>query len=474
MNIHIPNDKQIEIFCLSAMMNNINAANEGFGALDDSDFFDSDHKKIFILFKQTFNADYGCSLETMVAALKKPEGNFSLNYLLNIDSQFWTGMPYEDYFSKLKNLSSLRKAIYAANELLLNASKSGAEFDSIIADHQNKIMLSMGISQKTLTPRDLLEEFRKDKGFIDYALWKRERYHQGLPTYDGVLSGYPILDATLGSFQNGGIYYIGARTSMGKTTFILNIMSKILATKKIGIFSLEMDARMIFEKLLCIHCDIKYSKFSLGNFTDEEIDRIRSLETSLKDRHIFIEDEQALSISKLAARAKRMKNNHGIEILFVDYLTLIKANTNYPTKHMQVDEVSKGLQSLAKALKIPVICLAQLNRSSVSTNEKSSNRPSLSHFRESGSIEEDADGCLLLHRPEYYNRIDKPGLIEVIVAKNRIMGTLTTIDFSCTSLVSERYHELPTLEQERQKQRDKEFDDAIGVPQNRYEKSEVY
>jgi replicative DNA helicase len=147
----------------------------------------------------------------------------------------------------------------------------------------------------------------------------------------------------------------------------------------------------------------------------------------------------------LTARAKRMKKSHDIEILFIDYLTLIKSDSRHATKHMQVDEVSKGLQSLAKALKIPVVCLAQLNRASTG---KDGDVPTLTSFRESGSIEEDADGCLLIHRPDYYNPTAKPGYVELIIAKNRIMGTLKKIDYSCNFSVSDRYFECLPLEED--------------------------
>ena len=150
---------------------------------------------------------------------------------------------------------------------------------------------------------------------------------------------------------------------------------------------------------------------------------------------------QAYPFLKLCARAKRLKTNHKIDILFIDYLTLVKGNQHFTNKHLMVDDVSKGLQALAKSLNIPIVCLAQLNRSAAE-----SGRPTLSHFRESGSIEEDADACLLLHRPEYYQPTEKPGLVEVIVAKNRIMGTIKTIHFSCDAKVSDKYHECEEIQ----------------------------
>lgn len=463
MQVNLPQDLKLEVFCLGAIISSINAANEAFSLLDESDFFNPDHKKIFTLMKSSYSDEAGCNLYTMSHKMDKEEGNYSKSYLLYLEGNAWSGMPYDEYFQQVKNLASLRKSCFAAQELLINACLPNASYDEVIGEHQNKLLKTMGINFSTLTANHLYNDYKNNMSFVDYALWKRDRFHRGLPTYEGVRCHFPLLDKTLGSFQNGGLYYIGARTSMGKTTLILNLISNMMKHNRVGIFSLEMDAQMIFEKLLCIFCDIKYSDFSQGNFPDEHLERIKSMEPFLKKDCIFIEDEQSLPLSKLIARAKRMKKTNNIEILFIDYLTLIRSDTKYPTKHMQVDEVSKGLQSLAKVLKIPVVCLAQLNRASIG-NEDS--RPTLAHFRESGSIEEDADGCILIHRPEYYNKNTKPGQVELIVAKNRIMGTLKTIDYSCDYTISDRYHESLPLEEEMKKARDevleKQFDKNMG------------
>lgn len=452
--VHIPQDGELELRCLGAIFSSTNAANEAFVSLSDEDFFNPKNKKIFHALKEVYSFDKSCSLESVCAHLSEKKENINKRELFSISILGWSGMSYSEYYERLNKFTQLRRAYYAGKELIDRVVQQGANYDEIIAHHQNQILLSMGACNDVITAYEIYNDYRKEMSYIDYAMWRRERFLQGLPTYEGVLSGFPLLDNTLGSFQNGGLYYVGARTSMGKTTFILNLISKMLNKYRIGVFSLEMDAQMIFEKLICIHADIKYSKFSRGDFTLEQMERIKSLEPTLSKDCLFIEDEQALSLAKLCARAKRMKINHNIDILFIDYLTLIKADTKYPSKHMQVDEVSKGLQSLAKALKIPVVCLAQLNRAAAG---KDGERPTLAHFRESGSIEEDADACLLIHRPEYYNQNDKPGSIEVNIAKNRIMGTLKTIQFSCNSMVSERYHELEDIKKMMDDRREKEF-----------------
>ncbi len=455
MQINIPQDLKIEVFCLAAILNHIDAANEAFSTLDDSDFSDADHKRFYAVMKSTFTEDTGCSLYTIMNKMDKQEGNFTKDYLLYLSSSAWSGMPYEEYFASLRNLTGLRKSVYAAQELLLKATKPNAVYEEVIADHQSKILGTMGINNSCISAKDLYSNYKNNMSFIDYSIWKREQFLQGKPTYEGVKSHFPLLDQTLGTFQNGALYYFGARTSMGKTTVILNIMNNMMKSARIGMFSLEMEASMILEKLLCIHCDIKYSEYSIGNFTNEELERMRSVAKIIGDDRIFFEPESGMSLAKLTTRAKRMKKSYNIDVLFIDYLTLIKADSKHPNKHMQVDEISKGLQALAKSLKIPIICLAQLNRASIG---KDGDRPSLAHFRESGSIEEDADGCILIHRPEYYNANNKPGHIEFIVAKNRIMGTLKTIDYHCDFKISDRYKELPPIDEQMRYAQEREFE----------------
>lgn len=455
MQINLPHDIELEALCLSAVMCSVNAANAAYGFLNEQDFFDSNLKIVYKLFKEVYESGQECNLHSMICALKKPIGNVDRNYICNIDGRAWGGVDFDYYFKQLKNFSSLRGAINVGKDLIFESCKQSANFEMVIADHQTKLLGTMGSLKDTVLPKEIIENFRDDKNIFDYSLWRRDRFRKGLPTWNGVISGYNKLDNTLGGFQNGGLYYIGARTSMGKTTFLLNLINKMVIKYRVGFFSLEMSSETIVEKLMTNMADLKYNKFVSGNFSDEELERMRSLAPFYAKDNLFIEDEQSLTISKISARAKRLKNNYNIDILFIDYLTLIKNNQQHTTKHMQVDEVSKGLQALGKSLNIPIVCLAQLNRSAVSEN---GNRPTMSQFRESGSIEEDADACILLHRPEYYNKNEKPGMIEIIIAKNRIMGTLETINFTCNSQVSDRYHEATDIQEQIKKDDAKQYE----------------
>jgi len=437
---------------MAAILSSFEAADEAANALNEDDFYDADHSKLFSLIKELIKERIPVNPMTLAKRIDKPSGNFSWDYLLGVGHEYFSGMDYLSYFQQLRNLTALRRLIYMLNSTVNDAASEGANYESLIGNFYANLLKIENKTSGAIHPKELLNDFKRGMSYLEFIDWRRDRFFKGLPAFDGVPTGYPRLDAALGSFQNGAIYYIGARTSMGKTTFLLNLVSNIIKTKKVSIFSLEMDAQMVFEKLMCIYADLKYAKFSSGNYSQEERERLTSLVPFFETCNLWFDDEQGLTISKLVSRANRLVKVYGVEIIFIDYLTLIKSVGKHPNKHMQIDEISKGIQALAKQLNIPIVVLAQLNRAA-----GDGDRPSLTSFRESGSIEEDADACLLIHREEYYNPGTKPGLIDVIIAKNRIMGKLCTIPFSCNSQASERYYELEPVEDELKRIKDQQL-----------------
>lgn len=445
MKIELPQDAKLEALVLSAMMTSINACNECFVKLDESDFFDERNKHIFQAIKAVAGQDGVVIIETVVNNLKEQNiKDFDLNYVTQVQYEGWLGMPYEEFMDKIKDLNHLRKLVFMGKELIFKGCQEEANPDLLIGDINKNINEILGLKNtKTHTWESLTTNFKGEQSFLEHTEWRFSRHKNNLPVYDGVPCGYHLLDKTLGMFQKGGLYYIGARTSMGKTTFLVNMMRNMLnSDKSVGMFSLEMPASTIFAKLLACHVDVPYKRWFYGDLDTEEFQRFEAATKQVEMWKLVLEDQAGLDIAKVKARAYRMKQAYKIDILLVDYLTCIRATQKHNNKHLAVDEVSKELQFLSKDLNIPIVCLAQLNRQATA---RQSPRPNLADFRESGSIEEDADGCILLHRPDYYDRNDKPGAIEVIVAKNRLMGELKTIQFSCNSSQSDRYYELEEI-----------------------------
>jgi replicative DNA helicase len=455
MHISPPSNNDFEMLLLSAAMNS--PAYAGFVFLETipEDYHFHGNRSIFMACRALYSRNEPLDIEFIISELKKDEGGKDLKELVfNIAMLDPIGLDCKAYIAEIKNLSSLRQIIKVCKDGLMQASLPDADSDKIIDEIQQRLILAQGQDSKSaIKIKAVLDDYARGMDFHTHLDWMIEQRRFGKPTYEGISSGYPILDEALGFFRNGCIYYIGARTSMGKTTFILNLLHN-MKNHNVGVFSLEMSAPIITAKLLCIAADVRYSLYEDGCLFPEKVDRLREVATNYSDKEIYIEEGGGLTINQLRSRAKRMKSTYGIEVLFIDYLTLINGNSAKSNNHLQVNEVSKGLQALAKELNIPIICLAQLNRQSAKDSMKENTKPSLTDFRESGSIEEDADACIMLHRADYYKKDAKPGYIEVIVAKNRLRGIIKTIDFSCDYLNSDRYSECRPIEEEMKEARE--------------------
>ena len=439
----------LEARTIGCCLNSINASNFVFAELLENDFYNPAHRLIFSEARNAYVANDSLDFHWIVNALAKKgkiEAAGGIEYLTKLSFYFGDGGDWEAYSRELRNLSQLRTLIHMANEIPNNCCKPEKKAEDIINEVQSHLFKLQRVDTTTQKRFcEITKNISEHGDFEETTNWMVQQALQNKKPYTGIASGYEILDETLGYFRPGAVYYIGARTSMGKTTFLLNLMSNMASSGvPVGMFSLEMPSVQIVLKLTCLKAGIKFSQYEEGRLSPTQLNHVVTTCKELDGLPLFFEEQPGLTIGQVKARAKRMQINHGIKILMVDYLTLIQSNAKYNNKHMQVDEVSKGLQNLAKELNIPILCLAQLNRQLTSRKDFT---PTLSDFRESGSIEEDADACILLHRPDYYESTDKPGQIQIIVAKNRIRGILRKIAFT-KDTNSERYIESKDLGQE--------------------------
>ncbi|MBK7406146.1 MAG: replicative DNA helicase [Phycisphaerales bacterium] len=256
----------------------------------------------------------------------------------------------------------------------------------------------------------------------------------------GVATGYADLDHMLSGLQPGELLILAARPSMGKTALALNLAEQVAfggATPWSGptgkpaaaaIFSLEMSRGSLAQRLISARSGIDLHHLRTGQMGMEEWRRLNEACGELHEAPIYIDDTPALTVLQLRARARRMVSQYGAKVLFIDYLQLLTApNAARESRQVEVATISRGIKALARELSVPVVCLAQLNRG---TEQREGNRPRMADLRESGSIEQDADVVMLLHREEYYHRgdeewmadpenADKLGVAELIIAKQR-------------------------------------------------------
>lgn len=245
-------------------------------------------------------------------------------------------------------------------------------------------------------------------------------YHQkGQVT--GVPSGFRDLDRFTTGFQPGELVVIAARPSMGKTSLCLNIAMHAAkeAAKSVAVFSLEMSNEQLVQRLLAGESHIDAQRLRTGNIKDEEWGEITKAMGVLAEVPIYIDDSAALTVGELRSRSRRLRAGTGLDLIAVDYLQLLRSSNSRTTNRVEViDDICRGLKALAKELKVPIIALAQLNRSPETRNEK---RPLLSDLRESGGIEQEADVVAFIYRDEYYNApsAENEGIAEIILAKQR-------------------------------------------------------
>ena len=333
-----------------------------------------------------------------------------------------TARNVQAYAEKVKEQSNARKLMAVAREIeksgILNEDLK-TKLDAIEATPVSDIKTSEDLCS------ELLEHFNLVSENPDVALCR---------------TGYPQFDKVLGGgFQKSGLYIIGARPGMGKTTLALNIADKVTKRGEAVLFiSMEMSSKQIMAKRLAINFHIQYTQIMNGTVS-EAVFRSNFIPstTELAKRPFYCCDSSALTVAEIASRAKAVPD---LKLIIVDYLGLIHAADESKKLYEQVTEISRDLKALAKRMNIPVIALCQVNRQSVQGNNK---KPSLADLRDSGSIEQDADGVIMLYREDYFNKDEseeqqlQPDTIQLIIAKNRHGEGNATIDMLWNGLTGQ-------------------------------------
>jgi len=317
------------------------------------------------------------------------------------------------YAGIIKNKLMLREIIQAAGEILDDAYNQAGETNEKLDRAEQKIF---AITDKKVALTDIQLKDLVTQAFE--LIEKREGKHvTGLPT------GYHELDDLTCGLQNGEMIIIAGRPSMGKTSLALNIAEHIGAVEKIpvAIFSLEMGRQQLAERFLCSKGQIDSQLVRKGMLNTEHYQKLVETCGLLSEAPIYIDDTAGLTPLELRAKSRRLKSRHGIRCIIVDYLQLMSLGTGQAeSRQQEVTEMSRYIKALARELNIPVVVLSQLNRS---PEGREDHRPRMSDLRESGSIEQDADVVMLLHREDYYHKGEEVyqanNSAEVIIAKQR-------------------------------------------------------
>lgn len=328
------------------------------------------------------------------------------------------------YAAIVRDKATQRALTYACNEILTECFEGGRETTDILATAEQKIFAIL--EQQADVEKTALHDILMDA-------WDRisSRLEKG-GEISGLTTGFIELNKLLNGFHSTEMIILAARPSMGKTAFVCNIAEAAARTgSPVIIFSLEQSKLEVAERLLCIRSRVNGHRVRAGELDEVEQDRLMTASQELSELPIFVDDIPGRTMAQIGAICRRIKRRQGLGLIIVDYLQLVEPEDKQAPREQQIALISRRMKFLAKELETPVIALAQLNRGVELREDK---RPKLADLRESGSIEQDADVVMFLHRPAAYDPEDRPGEADVIVAKNRSgptgMATLAWISES--------------------------------------------
>lgn len=382
------------------------------------DFYETIHQTIFAAMMSLYDQHKPIDLLTLTSELKTTKKLKEIGgapYLSELTNYVPTAAHAKAYAEIIEKTSVRRKLIKAGSIISNKAFEDDANVIDLVGEAEKELF---NVSNKIVkTDYQPMEELLAD------AFDRIEELHKNKGALRGLKTGFRDLDNKTAGFQKGDLVIIGARPAMGKTTFAQNLAYNIASINKKGVlfFSMEMAANEIIDRMISDVSGVDNWKMRTGNLSDEEFSRIGDALGEMDEIPIYIDDTSSMTIMELRNKARRAVHDHDIGIVIVDYLQLIQGSDRYAGNRVQeVTEISRGLKILARELEIPVIALAQLSRGVTGRDDP---RPVLSDLRESGSIEQDADLVMFLHRPDYYKQnnddFEPTNITELIIAKHR-------------------------------------------------------
>ncbi len=387
--------------------------------LESSDFSLEKHRRIFNAMDAINEAGERVDRITVANELMKRgllESVDGLTYLISLDNGLPQIYNLESYVRIIKEKSLSRRMILSAQRIIERLMLDQEDPSQILGDAE-EAFLKLGDVRGTDSlkrPGQIIESYPGGIGaFLDPS-----RRITGLST------GYLKIDEMTSGLHAGELVIIAARPAMGKTALALNIAQRVATRENnprpVAVFSLEMSDEQLLTRMICSEAHVDQQKFRLGFLNQDERRLLQASALKLAEAPLFIDDGAGANIMDIHSKLRRIKAEHGLGLVVIDYLQLMSGRGRIENRTQEVSALSRGLKLLAKELKVPFIVLSQLNRA-VETRPTGDHIPQLSDLRESGSIEQDADQVWFIYRPEYYkqDREDLKGLAEIIIAKQR-------------------------------------------------------
>jgi len=409
-----PQNLDSEKALLGSIMLRPEAIYEVIDVVTAEDFYSEKHRIVYQAMLNLLSKNEPIDLLSLSAKLKERkqlEQVGGSSYLTELANSVPSSSNVSYYANIVHKKSVLRRLIEAADHISESGFTESTDIENILDEAEKKIfgVTNFQKSHKFVHLKDTLSE-----------AWERiDRLHKSGNELRGVPSGFRDLDSKLAGFQKSDLIILAARPSMGKTALALDIarQAATLHNVPVGIFSLEMSAQQLVDRMLAAESRVDAWKLRVGKLSvDEEFSKLRDALDKLSKAPIYIDDQPGNSIVKMRSVARRLKSEHDLGLIIVDYLQLMMPTKNYDSMVNQVTEISRSLKNLARELDVPVIALSQLSRAV----EARGGKPRLSDLRDSGSIEQDADVVAFIHREDKYNdNSEKPNIAEILIEKHR-------------------------------------------------------
>ena len=383
--------------------------------LVSTDFYRANHQSIFATMSAL--SDKGepidvVTVTTHLANKEQLEQAGGITYLTDLASSVPTAANIEYYSKIVEEKALLRRLIRSATDIVTNTFAKEDAVEEVLDEAEKTIL--------EVSSRKNVGAFKPIKDVLIDVYDNIEQLHNSDNDVTGVATGYRELDRMTSGFQRNDLIIVAARPSVGKTAFALNIAQNVAinSDENVAIFSLEMGADQLVQRMLCAEGNIDSQRLRTGKLENEDWSKLTMAMGRLSNAGVYIDYSPGIRVSDIRSKCRRLKQEHGLGMIIIDYLQLISGSeSSRDNRQQEVSEISRSLKGLARELEVPLIALSQLSRG---VEQRQDKRPMMSDLRESGSIEQDADIVSFLYRDDYYDdESEQQNIIEIIISKQR-------------------------------------------------------
>ena len=419
-----PQAVEVEQAVLGALMLDSSAVNEAIDVLRPEYFYKPEHKVIFNAISALFTASQAIDIMTVANKLKET-GELDVAggayYVASLTNRVASAAHIEEHTKIVQQKYVQRELIKIGSDITKNAFEESSDPMELLDDAESKLL--------TIGENSFRSDYTDIKMLVRQAIDEVEEVSKKKDGLSGVPSGFSDLDRITSGWQKGTLLILAARPGMGKTAFALSMARNMAVDFKVpvAVFSLEMSSVELVTRLISAETNIRGDQLKKGDLKPHEWQALNERVGKLSEAPLYIDDTPALTMFELRAKCRRLKQQHNIQMVFIDYLQLMRGGDAYKgNREQEISQISRQMKSLAKELKIPIMALSQLSRA-VETRG-GDKKPQLSDLRESGAIEQDADMVMFIYRPDYYGQTAEnnvEGACELNIAKHRSGSTGT-------------------------------------------------